>query len=343
MRASEGWIHMLAAPLPRAMFPRSAHAPRVCPACRSALHREVGVWRCAECPRAYPLVDGIADLRLGPDRYLSLEEEREKAARLSGLSSWRAGESSGLQALARAYYGMTDDVDDRQAARFQAHIARARQRGESLVGLLPTSGRVLEVGCGTGGMLAAAREKGIAIEGVDVATRWLVLARERLRCESSLTAANAEHLPWTDSTFDAIFADSVLEHLDDVGVAMREWHRVARPGARLILVSPNRYSLLPDPHVGIWGLGWLPRRRQIDRVQKSKGCDWRIRLLSARQAARMCELSGWRIHRIEAAPAPHRGLACSIYDAGRRIPPVGAILRRFGPLWLVEAVREGTP
>ena len=237
---------------------------------------------------------------------------------------------------------MTADVDGRQAARYLAHLANAKARGEAFVSLLPDSGRVLEIGCGSGGLLAAARGRGIALDGVDIASRWLVIARERLKGGASLTAANAEHLPWPEATFDALFADSVVEHLGDVPGALREWRRVAKPDAMLVLVSPNRYSLLRDPHVGLWGLGWLPRRVQARYVRTRRACEWPLHLRSARELARLASSSGWTIRTIAAAPAPTRGFVSSIYDAARRVPLLDGILRRFGPLWLIVAVREAS-
>lgn len=338
---------MIAAPCPRAIAPRPGHDRRVCPACRSALAQEGPAWSCAGCARSFPELAGIADLRLAPDRYLDLEDDRDKARRLAAMA-----DSTSLEGLARAYYAMTDDVDPPRARRYLAHLARAEDRGEAFAHLLPQAGRVLEVGCGSGGMLAAAAKRGMSIEGVDIAARWLVLAQRRVglgppspgrRAKARPTAANAEHLPWPDATFDAIFADSVLEHLDDIPNALREWRRVAKPGASLVLISPNRHSILPDPHVGLWGVGWLSHRCQTSYVRRRRGCDWPVHTLSATEAARLAASSGWAIRRIAAAPAPHQGIASSLYDAARRVPLASRFLRRFGPLWLVEAVREASP
>ena len=75
---------------------------------------------------------------------------------------------------------MTDDVLDPRRDRFLRHIAGAEARGEALVDRLPRGGRILEVGCGSGGLLAAAARSGRSMVGVDIASRWLVVARRRL-------------------------------------------------------------------------------------------------------------------------------------------------------------------
>jgi SAM-dependent methyltransferase len=319
---------------------------RVCPACRAALASEEGGWACTGCGRSYPFVAGLPDLRLAPDRYLDLDDERAKACRLARLEAGRD-----VIGMAEAYYAMTPDVDAGRRARFLAHIAAAERRGEALAALLPREGRILEVGCGTGGLLAAALRSGRVIEGADIALRWLVVARRRLAdrgLSAPLVAAGAERLPWPDATFDAVVADSVLEHLDDPSAALREWLRIARPGGRLLAWSPNRYSLLTDPHVGLWGVGWLPRRWAAAYVRRRRGPIWPVPCLSAGEARRRAIAAGWgRVH-IGAATVPV-GLArsaaarCAIrlHEAARRAPIGRAFVRSCGPLWQLEAVREG--
>src|SRR6185312_15953022 len=111
---------------------------------------------------------------------------------------------------------------------YLGHILGAEARGSALAALLPRSGKILEVGCGTGGLLAAAARIGLDIEGTDIALRWLVVARRRLDDRGvsvPLVAASADRLPYADASFDAVVADSVLEHLDDPREAVNEWAR----------------------------------------------------------------------------------------------------------------------
>ncbi len=131
-----------------------------CPACRWPV--EGG--SCPGCGRTFPTVAGLPDYRLGSDRYLDLGAERAKAERLA-----RIAEGTDLEGVARAYYAITPDVDPPRCARYLAHILGAEARGEALAEGLVDDGPILEVGCGTGGLLASASRRGLAIEGVDIA------------------------------------------------------------------------------------------------------------------------------------------------------------------------------
>ena len=315
-----------------------------CPECHEFLMALAEGLRCERCARTYPLVAGLPDLRLSSDRYLSLAEDRAKAERLDAL----AGESTALE-LSHAYYAMTDDVVDRRRDRFLRHIASAEGRSAALAERLPRNGRILEVGCGTGGLLVAAKRAGLTIDGVDIAARWLVIARRRLadhRLQISLAAAEAEKLPYPSETFDAIVADSVLEHLDQPARAVAEWKRVLRPGGRLIVWSPNRFTLTTDPHLGLWGVAWLPRRALVSYLKLRGRHEWPPNLLSARDARRLAERGGFR--RIETCPPsisepwakcrPARErLPIRLYEAARRFTPTRVALEAVGPLWELTA------
>jgi SAM-dependent methyltransferase len=303
--------------------------------------------RCPTCDRRYPILSGIPDLRLSSDRYLGLEAERAKALALGQLAG-----GTDFSGLARAYYARTADVDARRRSRYLAHLARAEQRGAALARLLPRKGSILEVGCGTGGLLAAATRSGRRIAGVDIALRWLVLAGRRLEdcnLDVPLVAAPAERLPWEDGAFSAVVADSVLEHLDDPAAALREWRRVVAPGGTLLIWSPNRFSVATDPHVGLWGVGWLPRRWAAGYVRRRRRCEWTVQPLSPEEARRLAEAAGWDRIRVEPPEVPrewasglspgHR-LAVRGYAAARSLRPTRGLLRRFGPMWQLTASRE---
>ncbi|MFO0953634.1 MAG: class I SAM-dependent methyltransferase [Isosphaeraceae bacterium] len=318
----------------------------VCPACRSALidAAECDALLCEGCGRVFGDVAGMPDVRLNPDRYLSLPAERAKAERLR-----RIAPSTDVMGLASAYYDLTDDVVDRRRARFLRHIEGAEARGEALATRLPRTGRVLEVGCGTGGLLSALAREGREAVGVDIASRWLVVARRRLEdrgLEVSLVAAEAERLPWPDSSFDVVAADSLLEHLDDPGAALREFRRVLRPGGTLVVWSPNRFTLSTDPHLGLWGLGWLPRGLLPAYLRWRGRTEWPPRTLSAVWAGRLARMSGFRNVRIGAPPVTDEwarnrtgpeGKALRTYRSVHATVVGRAALTAVGPVWELRA------
>ncbi len=315
-----------------------------CPACRGPM---AGL-SCCGCGRSYPEVAGLPDLRVASDRFLDLAGERAKAERLARLAL-----GTDLAGLAAAYYAMTPDVDARRRGFYLGHILGAEARGSALAALLPGTGRILEVGCGTGGLLAAAAREGRTIEGVDIALRWLVVARRRLDdggLSVPMMAASADRLPYPDASFDAVVADSVLEHLDDPAGAVREWARVLRPGGALVVWSPNRYAIAVDPHVRLWALGWLPRAWMPAYVRWRRGGAWPPPCLSPGDARRMAVAAGFGAVEVEPPAIPEgwarsrpgwQRRAIAAYALARRGGASRAILRAFGPLWELRATRRG--
>ncbi|MEP7346898.1 MAG: methyltransferase domain-containing protein, partial [Gemmatimonadaceae bacterium] len=67
------------------------------------------------------------------------------------------------------------------------------------------------------------------------------------------------NLPFADASFDLVLGESVLELVSDQSSALRELHRVLRPGGRLVFSTPNRWSPGPDPHTGVPFTSWLPQ------------------------------------------------------------------------------------
>jgi SAM-dependent methyltransferase len=71
--------------------------------------------------------------------------------------------------------------------------------------------RILDVGCGAGPLLAALRERGAVVTGVDSSTKMLELARQRLGDGADLHPADlSSPLPFPDGAFDDVIAYLVL-------------------------------------------------------------------------------------------------------------------------------------
>ncbi len=323
----------------------------VCPACRGNLVSETTALLCAACGRSYPVVLGIPDLRLWPDPYIGFEEDRAKAMRL-------ADECKGLDFAASVgrYYELTAAVPPFQARRFtRGLLAAAGRATHALERWDSTSGErgggtLLDVGCGTAPLLQAATGRYARAAGVDIAMRWLVMAKKRLDeagVEPLLVCACAEALPFRDGRFDRIILNSTIEHLRDQRRALAECGRTLRNGGWLCLTTPNRHSLGPDPHTGLPAGGWLPDALTAAYVRRKGGVPPQRRLLTGRDLRALLHATGLDSIRLAVpnVPAPQRATLGPVarrlidgYHTLKRMPLGRALLERVGPL--IDAVAQ---
>jgi ubiquinone/menaquinone biosynthesis C-methylase UbiE len=98
------------------------------------------------------------------------------------------------------------------------------------------SGRVIDVGCGTGTMLEGLRRFGLTPVGVDQRREGLRALKDRSP-KACLLQSEGEALPFRGKIFAGLLMLDVLEHLDDVR-ALREARRVLHPGGVLIASVP---------------------------------------------------------------------------------------------------------
>jgi ubiquinone/menaquinone biosynthesis C-methylase UbiE len=337
----------------------------VCPRCKGALDARDRAHRCRACDAVYPVVAGIPDFRVFPGPWLDLEGDRDKARRLDGMV-----DGAGLEEALRSYWSITPSTPREEAERFVEHCLRARSRSEEWLGRLaedgvrggwsgartaaarggdagprrgPCAGDAegdggapgrlpwLDLGCGTADLTAAAAAAGRPTVGVDIALRWLVVARRRPGAVAEgarLVCACAEALPFPDGSFGRGLSLGLLAHAEDPGRVLEEARRVLAPGGRVALRTVNRYTLLPEPHVGVWGVGLVPRRWADAYVRWRTGRGYRHhRPLSPRELRRAMTSAGFHDVSVEAAPtldAEARGLS----DAGRGLVPLYETARR---------------
>ncbi len=123
-----------------------------------------------------------------------------------------------------------------------------KDRREALVHLARPGGRLLEIGCGAGEVMAALAPHYSEVVGVELSPIRAARARTNLRHLSNCTviaAALEEVEAQVQPPFDCIVWADVIEHVVDVIAAMRTLARLARPGTQLVTVTPN-VAFLPQ-------------------------------------------------------------------------------------------------
>ena len=177
-----------------------------CPKCKSDL-AEGDNLRCVKCGRVYEVHDGIAYM-LGDD-VKALAEEIAVQDRVA-----REYEQKRYQDACASWYHdwWTEQM-----------LARVR-----------TDGRILDNGCGIG--LLFEKVSGDRVVGLDI-------SREMLRCAArrsdQLILGNSQELPFKDKSFDVVFCRSLLHHLPEPGLAVKEMARVLRSEGEAVLADTN--------------------------------------------------------------------------------------------------------
>jgi 2-polyprenyl-3-methyl-5-hydroxy-6-metoxy-1,4-benzoquinol methylase len=104
---------------------------------------------------------------------------------------------------------------------------------------LPRGARILDAPCGTGSLVAALRREGYDANGLDLVDRGVEAGLGDAFRRGNLN----DPLPWPEHSFDAAFSIEGIEHLENRFAFLGELHRVLKPGAVLIVTTPNIVSL----------------------------------------------------------------------------------------------------
>jgi phosphatidylethanolamine/phosphatidyl-N-methylethanolamine N-methyltransferase len=104
-----------------------------------------------------------------------------------------------------------------------------------------SSGRILEVGVGTGISLPDYARTNRLV-GIDISEPMLRKAKQRVRAHSlsnvdALSVMDVSHLAFPDNSFDVVVAQYVITAVPDPEAALDEFARVLRPGGEIVLVN----------------------------------------------------------------------------------------------------------
>jgi len=191
---------------------------------------------------------------------------------------------------------------------------------------------------------------------VDIALRWLVIARKRLEdggVQATLVCADAEALPFPESSFTHVLAADLLENTRSPATAVRAAAFVLQEDGFMYVSSSNRRWIGPHPATGIWAAGLMPARLRSALLRRRNGVDLlrAVSFVSPASLRRMAKNAGLRqlyvtplnidASRVEHRSALFRRLA-RLYSLLTRAPVFRSVLTLAGPVFQSMFVKEKT-
>jgi demethylmenaquinone methyltransferase/2-methoxy-6-polyprenyl-1,4-benzoquinol methylase len=149
----------------------------------------------------------------------------------------RAAKVNDLFAAIARRYDLLNDVQS-----FGLH-RRWKRRVIELAAVQPGN-RALDVCCGTGDLALALARRGAEVTGLDFSLAMLEIAeaRRQRNFKSQISnlkfmPADAQQIPFPDASFDIVTVGYGLRNLSSWEKGLAEMHRVAKPGARLVVLD----------------------------------------------------------------------------------------------------------
>jgi len=129
---------------------------------------------------------------------------------------------------------------------FGLSVKLARSRAEFIRrnAKIELTGRVLDLGCGTGNLTIALSLEGMATECIGLDISLGMLRESRIKSQEyadvSYIAASALNLPFGNETFDYCVGDAFLHHVVDAKACLKEVYRVLKPRGMATFNEPSR-------------------------------------------------------------------------------------------------------
>jgi ubiquinone/menaquinone biosynthesis C-methylase UbiE len=101
---------------------------------------------------------------------------------------------------------------------------------------------ILDIGCGTGHFLKAAEDYGLKTYGIDISEEAVRIAK-KIAPGSQIEVGEGEELKYPDAFFDYVACLGSLEHFSNLEQGLGEMLRVAKNGAKFLIIVPNKNYL----------------------------------------------------------------------------------------------------
>lgn len=268
-----------------------------CLRCSGLLKRTRSAWSCASCGTEVPMTFDVVDFLVDKPRLsaangaVDLAADYRQAQDL--MAVWHGSSFSGLQQLLGASEsGGACSSPSREAA--HGRFARKYGRVAAEVGLAHGAailskvdahltsmnessirGRwCLEAAGGHGLFLVDFAERFENLVFVDCSLSHILLAKKLMEERSidnvAFVRADVTELPFVSGRFDFVHENGIIEHVADPQRMIDEGLRVCSSDGIFVCLSPNRFTIAPEPHFRIPVFGFIPqaiRRKLLPRAR----------------------------------------------------------------------------
>jgi len=180
-----------------------------------------------------------------------------------------------------------------------------------------STGRIIDIGCGTGGLLRKIADAAPTAWSVGLDTDEVAASVARAKAGRPVCVGSANALPFVGEVFDVIFSADVLCHAGvDEELAVREFYRCLSPGGTLVLNLPAYPWLLSDHDHAVSNVRRFTRKGTRSLLHKAGFADirvahWNSVLFPLMLVRRMLVSSGGQSD-VEAYPRPMEYIFWSI-------------------------------
>jgi ubiquinone/menaquinone biosynthesis C-methylase UbiE len=159
----------------------------------------------------------------------------------------------GFSGITGAVFGLIFLVIGRSKARLAVDLAEVSEND-----------RVVDIGCGPGSAVREAARRGARATGVDPSSVLIRLARAVTRDATvEWVEGTAENVPLPDGSATIVWSLATVHHWKDVGLGLKEAHRVLAPGGRLLAIERRS----PLGATGLASHGWTQQQAESFAAQ----------------------------------------------------------------------------
>jgi ubiquinone/menaquinone biosynthesis C-methylase UbiE len=127
-------------------------------------------------------------------------------------------------------YGFDSDISIKAADKWEETLQEIVEKGQGRC--------ALDIGTGTGQFALYLAGLGFNVTGIDISEKMIACAQKKAaqcRLDINFRPGDAESPDFENNTFDVIVSRNLLWTLPDPGKAIREWHRILKPGGKIIV------------------------------------------------------------------------------------------------------------